>query len=69
MCAIPPCQTFLKLGDAMLYEIFMLPFIIFKYGFTTMFWITLVGGIYAVLTGNYISFRSPIVRNKYNEDK
>lgn len=53
----------------MLYEIFMLPFSIFKYGFTLMFWITLVGGIYAVLTGNYISFRSPIVRNKYNEDK
>ena len=56
-------------GDDMLYEIFMLPFIIFKYGFTTMFWITLVAGIYAVLTGNYFTFRSPIVRNKYNEDK
>ena len=53
----------------MLYEIFILPFIIFKYGFTTMFLITFVGGIYAVLTGNYFTFRSPIVRNKYNEDK
>ena len=54
----------------MLYDIFMFPFTVFMYGFSFAFWLTLVGGIYAVLSGNYYTFRNPIVKKtKYEEDE
>ena len=44
-------------------EIFLLPYTIFKYGISFMFWATIIGVVYYFLIGKYqFELRNPIVR-------
>jgi hypothetical protein len=46
-------------------EFFLLPYTIFKYGISLMFWATIVGVVYAFFSGKYnFEFRNPIVRKE-----
>ena len=44
-------------------EIFLLPYTIFKYGISFMFWATIIGAVYYFFMGKYrFELRNPIVR-------
>ena len=44
-------------------EIFLLPYTIFKYGISLMFWLTIIGAVYYFFMGKYqFELRNPIGR-------
>lgn len=44
-------------------EFFLLPYTIFKYGISLMFWLTIIGAVYYFFMGKYqFELRNPIVR-------
>ena len=44
-------------------EFFLLPYTIFKYGISFMFWLTIIGAVYYFFMGKYqFELRNPIVR-------
>ena len=46
-------------------EIFLLPYTIFKYGISLMFWLTIIGVVYYFFMGKYqFELRIPIVRKE-----
>ena len=46
-------------------EIFLLPYTIFKYGISLMFWFTIIGVVYYFFMGKYkFELRNPIVRKE-----
>ena len=46
-------------------EFFLVPYTIFKYGISLMFWLTIIGVVYYFFMGKYqFELRNPIVRKE-----